>query len=250
MPGKLYDRCRCNGFTLIELLVVISIVSLLIAILLPALGKARATATNLQCMANQRSIGQVTAMFVNEHHYMPFSSYDNGRWTVANMLMGAHEKEMGCKNWNMTVPQSWCPDIYNTTNYLQGTKNGFIYQCPGQEYFFPAKDQQATYGINSSYLSGSSWGSKYEKVPSAKAYPDTWYKHSSNAYMACSENRYADIDPSHSYTTGGTSPWSRIASVHPNHTANFLYMDGHVQGHQAPYGSADYASMPFWHYWE
>ena len=54
-----------RAFTLIELLVVVSIIALLIAILLPALSKARESAKTVVCQSNIRSIGQA------EHAYAP-----------------------------------------------------------------------------------------------------------------------------------------------------------------------------------
>ena len=52
-----------RGFTLIELLVVISIIALLIAILLPALGAARESARRTQCLSNQRSIATASIAY-------------------------------------------------------------------------------------------------------------------------------------------------------------------------------------------
>lgn len=58
---------RAYGFTLIELLVVISIISLLVATLLPALSSARELAVNIQCQANQRQVGIGLHMYASDY---------------------------------------------------------------------------------------------------------------------------------------------------------------------------------------
>ena len=63
---------RKRGFTLIELLVVISIIALLIAILLPALGSAQRAARAIQCASNLKQIGTALGAYqVENKSYFP-----------------------------------------------------------------------------------------------------------------------------------------------------------------------------------
>lgn len=59
--------CQQPGFTLIELLVVISIVSLMVALLLPALSQARESGLATRCLANQRGMGQIHSFYLADN---------------------------------------------------------------------------------------------------------------------------------------------------------------------------------------
>lgn len=67
-----------RAFTLVEVLVVIGVITLLVAILLPVLGRARAAARDASCLSNLRSLATASLAYaVDNATFMPLQSNSN-----------------------------------------------------------------------------------------------------------------------------------------------------------------------------
>src|SRR5262249_43910486 len=76
---RLSDRRR--AFTLVELLVVIGIIAVLIAILMPALSKARESAMRTKCATQLREVVAGLTMYANDNKgYLPDHRGYNKAW--------------------------------------------------------------------------------------------------------------------------------------------------------------------------
>jgi len=126
-----------KAFTLIELLVVISIIALLIAILMPALNKAREQASGSVCLGNQKALVLAYVMYADENDDLVVGA--NTR--VSNGLPPYTPYVPRTYAWVDTPPTADLADLSATTEEKkEGIKRGYlwpyleaidVYHCPG-----------------------------------------------------------------------------------------------------------------------
>ena len=102
---------KSKGFTLIELLVVIAIISLLMAILMPALGRARKAAKTSVCLSNLHQYSLVATMYCNDNDGYFHSGWfygfggECGRWPD-----GRADWEQAFRPYYMDKNIRFCPE--------------------------------------------------------------------------------------------------------------------------------------------
>jgi len=124
---------RHTGFTLIELLVVISIVTVLLAILLPALASSREAARSAQCLANLRGNAQIFTMYAVDYNDQHMLWINNASVVGVEIFYGLGRPTSGWEfsnnrffyGYSSTVDSLLCPSGVNNEDNTVGRVHGY-----------------------------------------------------------------------------------------------------------------------------
>lgn len=215
-----------RGFTLIELLVVISIVSLLISILLPALKKARESSRKIQCGSSIRQIGMLLTTYCQDNReWMPTA------WTW----------------WRDDVPDIWYGyQLHAKKGLGQYVNTNLFISCPSE----PTRTSKY-FGMNE-VLGAGALGKGATPQPPSTRLIDILKPSNTMSFIDGHPTKDSWLARPLTYPMGGTfATQRRYGWERHNQAPNMVHVDGHVTNH--PYEEIDIyswsdPSVKFWRY--
>jgi prepilin-type N-terminal cleavage/methylation domain-containing protein/prepilin-type processing-associated H-X9-DG protein len=236
MKARGAKRTGAAGFTLVELLVVIGILAVLAALLLPALGRSRASAQRVECASNLHQLGLATHMYWDDNAGACFAwqlgPTNGGRLYWFGWLQDGAE---GQRQYDPT-PGALFP-------YLRGHTVGL---CPALNYALAQFKVKAT---------GAAYGYGYNRFLSP---PDPQTRvnlsripHPAEIALFADAAQVNDFQAPASRTNPMLEEWYYVdtTSNYPNghfrhgHQANVEFCDGHLGRARPVPGSLD-ARLP------
>lgn len=214
-----------EGFTLIELLVIISIISLLMAVLMPSLKKARDAAKAICCASNIRQIG-----FAFNSYGMDYNDFILKSTDLRTSGSG------GLQAWNFQL----IPYVGQTNSEDAFEDRAEVFFCPADKDPFPIGYGSywhgkgfTSYALNGCYEPGSS------RRPIIKLGPAGGYRFSQvnqpSACMLMAETSYSYqlYDAENPNVSGlglkQAGHHRQTSGFFHNGSMNILYVDGHVE---------------------
>jgi prepilin-type N-terminal cleavage/methylation domain-containing protein len=249
------DSRRPRGFTLVELLVVISIIALLLAVLMPALSKAREQGRRVVCAANLKQLGTLLEFYSmdNKSSYpIPYScwymagskgfysdgGYYGGYYNPTGLLNlmpylfkdGASDKN---QNGMGRMKIFWCPAC-KSNGYNQFQWQGTAYANFGYNQYCgwglpqPNSNPQANLGLTWYTGRGATytWG-RPEHCPDKNTDKGNWLTLNDITFQGIPVTPGQYPEGNHSYKTLGGSRRNLVTMSAPA-GCNSVCVDGHV----------------------
>jgi|GEM_PF-2125792 len=238
-----------TGFTLIELLVVVSIMSLLIAILLPALANSRDAARSVVCKSRLGQLGIAISAYRSDYQdFYPVHYLWGGMYPPFGSEVYRFPLQVApYLNLNPEQTIDGDLDIYGTadTNYLQCPSNGWTgYDGVGGfayiRTFVNAAGSYTAYNYFTPVQFGHGFWASWINTPGHDYRPKQIEPKQPSKFLLSTETAG---DGRLGYVTGVLAP---VQYYHPGESANMLLSDGHVTDFRAD----DFFARGFTYLWQ